>query len=132
MTTLEFILGLLSIGLGGGLISEIYKRKNPTALEKVQLKTGNAGFIKAHTEAQLAHIELTHELQKMVDEKTAHIEEILVRRELEHSQQMESMIKKLAEETARAEDYWEQLKDAKKQVAYWRTQYDDLIKKYEN
>lgn len=128
MSTTEIILTLVSLGVGGGWIWEHYKRKHPTELERAHTRQADANFVKAHTEAQLAHIELSHELQRMVDEKTAHIEEILVKREMEHAHVVENLLKKLAEETARAEDYWEQLKDAKRETAHWKGQYEALCK----
>lgn len=120
-----------ALGLGGWLM-EIFKRKYPTNLEKINIKNSNVDFIKKYTDAQLAHLELTKEVQALVDEKTKQLENILVQRELIHAQQIESFIKRIAAETARKEEYLEQLKDARKEVAYWKGLYEEIQHKYEN
>jgi mevalonate kinase len=119
-----------ALGLGGWLM-ELYRRKYPTDIEKLNIKNSKAEFIKKYTDAQLAHLELSKEVQEMVDQKTKQLENILVQRELVHAQHIESFIKKLAEETARKEEYIEQLKDAHKEVIYWKGLYEELQRKYE-
>lgn len=120
-----------AVGLGGWLM-ELYRRKYPSYLERLNIKNSKAEFIKKYTDAQLAHLELSKEVQELVDQKTKQIESILVQRELVHAQHIESFIKKLAGETARKEEYIEQLKDARKEVVYWKNLYEELQKKYEN
>lgn len=131
MTTSEIIISSVGLLFGGGWLWEAWKRKHPSELERSAINTSNATFSKVYAEAQMVNIELREELQKMVDEKTEHIEELLVKREIEHAQATERLIKKLAEETARAEDYWEQLKDAKKEVAYWKSQYEEIKNRHQ-
>lgn len=120
-----------AIGMGGWLM-EAYKRRYPTQQEKMNLKSSGADFVKKYTDAQVAQLELTKQIQVLVDEKTRELENILVQRELVHAQQVESFIKRLADETALKEDYYDQLKDARLEVAYWKKLYEELQRKYEN
>jgi len=120
-----------TIGLGGWLM-EIYRRKYPSTIEKLNIKNSKTDFVQKYTDAQLAHLELSKQIQILVDEKTRQLENILVQRELVHAQQIESFIKKLSEETALKEEYYEQLKDAREEVAYWKNLCEELKRKYEN
>lgn len=120
-----------TIGLGGWLM-EIYRRKYPSTIEKLNIKNSKTDFVQKYTDAQLAHLELSKQIQVLVDEKTRQLENILVQRELVHAQQIESFIKKLSEETALKEEYYEQLKDAREEVAYWKNLCEELKRKYEN
>lgn len=120
-----------AVGLGGWLM-EAYKRRYPTPQEKMNLKTSSADFVKKYTDAQVAQLELTKQIQVLVDEKTHQLENILVQRELVHAQQVENFIKRLADETALKEDYYDQLKDARHEVAYWKKLYEELQRRYES
>ncbi len=113
------------------IVIDWWKRKYPSAQDKQELSRTKIDFLKTYNDAQFVHLKLNDTLQKMVDEKTEQLQEILVRREMEHSQQIEGFVKKLAEETTRAEDYWQQLKDAKADAAYWKKMYEELKAKQE-
>jgi hypothetical protein len=129
---LTILLAFISaMGLGGWFM-EVFRRRYPTPQEKLNVKNAKADFAKKYTDARLAHLELSKEIQALVDEKTRQLENILVQRELVHAQQIESFIKRLAEETAHKEEYLEQLKDARKEVDYWKGLYEELQKKYES
>jgi hypothetical protein len=114
-----------AVGVGGWLM-ETYKRRFPTPQEKINLKSSDADFVRKYTDAQVAQLELTKQIQVLVDEKTRQLENMLVQRELVHAQQVENFIKRLADETALKEDYYDQLKDARLEVAYWKKLYEDL------
>lgn len=136
MSINEIIIGLTGLALGGGgWIYEHYKRKHPSQLEKASMDKSTAEVIKTYAEAELKGVELTEKLQRWIEEKvhekTAQLQEHMVRRELECSKQIEAFIKKLADETAMKEDYWDQLKDARAEVAYWKREYELLKKKHE-
>lgn len=129
---ISILLAFIStIGLGGWLM-EIYRRKYPSTIEKLNIKNSTTDFVQKYTDAQLAQLELSKQIQILVDEKTRQLENILVQRELVHAQQIESFIKKLSEETALKEEYYEQLKDAREEVAYWKNLCEELKRKYEN
>lgn len=127
---LAIILGAIAAFSGGGWFWEAWKRKHPNALERATMQSANADIAKTYAEAKMVELSLGAQMQELidqkVDEKVAALEEMMVRRELECSKQLANFIKRLAEEVAQKEDYWEQLKDARQEVAYWQGLYNEL------
>lgn len=135
------VLILGGIGFGswiGPLILEWYRRKYPSRSDQIDLTVKQSNSAQIMRNAQILELQIHDKLKIMVDEETkkmrAEVEQLrqmLVEQAQEMRERLQHFIKLAAEEKTRAEDYWDQLQDAKRAAAVWQDMYESLKMKYE-
>ena len=74
----------------GNIFQDWAKRRNPTKNEKID-------FAKTYTDAQIVNLQFTEHIEKLVEEKTESLRQLLVQREIEHRAQVDLYLKKIAD-----------------------------------
>lgn len=117
--TPDWIVTALAIisGLGvGGWILEIVKKRLNRKNDEANLRKSNMDFHNVYADAKYVEYQLTEQLQKMVDEKTERLQDILIKREMEHAEQVDYYIKKLAEEIKQKDSFASELREALEEI----------------
>jgi ketosteroid isomerase-like protein len=135
------VLILGAIGFGswiGPLLLEWIKRRFPSRADEIDFTVKQSNSAQIMKNAQILELQIHDKLKVMVDEETkkmrAEVEQLrtmLVEQAQEMRNRLQHFIKLAADEKTRAEDYWDQLQDAKRESAVWQDMYENLKAKYE-
>jgi methyl-accepting chemotaxis protein len=128
MTPDWVITGLFSTALGivGFYLNDLIKSKRSKKQDDATLNKTQAEFSKIYTDSQFLHIQLTDKLEQLVNEKTEKLQDILVKREMEHAEQVDYYIKKLAEEIKQKEAFAKELGEAMKEIQQLKKRVQEL------
>lgn len=102
------------------------KSKMPTPEEKQEQRFKNMEFQKLYSDASYAHMQLTEYVDRLVEEKTESLRNILIDRELEHKKQVDYYIQRLSEKEAQIIKFQKHLSDAEKEIAELKDRVNQL------